>query len=250
LRFEINITDHCNLNCKGCSHYSPLAKPSNYDIDILDRDFKRLSKLTNRKIGLLKLIGGEPMLHPQLLDILFICRKYFEGRIFIYTNGTLLLKQPAAFWQTCRDNQIDIEMSVYPIKIDIEEIKTIARNNGVDFKCLNDGKPVKWYNLQKDLSGKQNSDDSWENCNLRCVTLDNGKLYGCGAAFVSKHFNSYFGTHFKTSEKNYIDIYKVKTMKEIQKFLSKSIPFCSYCRPKDKCEIEWGASKKEITEWT
>ena len=24
---EIHVVDHCNLNCAGCNHFTPLAKP-------------------------------------------------------------------------------------------------------------------------------------------------------------------------------------------------------------------------------
>ena len=25
-KIDIHLTDHCNLNCKGCTHFSPLAE--------------------------------------------------------------------------------------------------------------------------------------------------------------------------------------------------------------------------------
>lgn len=26
LQFEVHVTEHCNLNCRQCAHFSPLAK--------------------------------------------------------------------------------------------------------------------------------------------------------------------------------------------------------------------------------
>ena len=36
--FEVHITDHCNLNCKGCAHFSNLCKPTFADLDEFEAD--------------------------------------------------------------------------------------------------------------------------------------------------------------------------------------------------------------------
>lgn len=56
---EVNLADHCNLNCQCCDHFSPIATPTFLDFDQYVRDLKRLSDLTDNKIGLIKLQGGE-----------------------------------------------------------------------------------------------------------------------------------------------------------------------------------------------
>ena len=45
-----------------------------------------------------------------------------------------------------------------------------------------------------------------------------------------------------------IDIYKAESIDEILKFIVNPIPFCKYCNL-DSTPIEWGLSKKEISEW-
>ena len=62
---DIDITDKCNLNCAGCNHFSSLTKdPFFYDIVQLEKDVKRMSELFI--IGMVRILGGEPFLHPQL----------------------------------------------------------------------------------------------------------------------------------------------------------------------------------------
>jgi hypothetical protein len=52
------------------------------------------------------------------------------------------------------------------------------------------------------------------------------------------------------TEKDYINIYKVDTIKEIVSFLHNPVPFCRYCNLNDSTYgIEWEVSKKEISEW-
>ena len=41
---EYHITDHCNLNCAGCSHFSPLAKPWFVDPDTFEEEWKEVAK--------------------------------------------------------------------------------------------------------------------------------------------------------------------------------------------------------------
>ena len=36
IRFIVDIVDHCNLNCKGCGHFSPLASKSFLDIETFE----------------------------------------------------------------------------------------------------------------------------------------------------------------------------------------------------------------------
>ena len=58
--FEIHLNDHCNLNCKSCLHFVPLAKPdSHYPLDEFERDIKRLCSLFDGKFGWIHLLGGE-----------------------------------------------------------------------------------------------------------------------------------------------------------------------------------------------
>jgi MoaA/NifB/PqqE/SkfB family radical SAM enzyme len=121
LFFDVHICGHCNLNCKGCTNFCSIAEKRFVDLDILERDFKRLSELTDRKSEL-NLMGGEPLLHPDIIKIYDITRKYFDCKAQLVTNGILLANQPDEFWQSCRKNAIKIVISVYPIKIDEEKI--------------------------------------------------------------------------------------------------------------------------------
>jgi len=71
---------------------------------------------------------------------------------------------------------------------------------------------------------------------------------------VAVSFNNYFiknsGAAMEATDDDSIDIYKAKDIGEIYEFLSKPMPFCRYCRIKSwEIGIEWGVSKKEITEW-
>ena len=72
------------------------------------------------------------------------------------------------------------------------------------------------------------------------------------ASFHSRQNSSrnYFKSNvFDTTEQNSIDIYKAKDIDEIVEFLNKPIPCCRYCLPNKEEQIQWGVSKKDISEW-
>ena len=52
---KINLTEHCNLNCQCCSHFSNLAEQEFTDIEIFERDIKRLSELSNGEVNIIHL---------------------------------------------------------------------------------------------------------------------------------------------------------------------------------------------------
>jgi hypothetical protein len=61
-----------------------------------------------------------------------IARKYLNSApIRIVTNGILLVKKPDEFWKCCKDNDIQITVTKYPINIDFEAIEMLANKFGV-----------------------------------------------------------------------------------------------------------------------
>jgi ABC-2 type transport system ATP-binding protein len=46
LSFEIHLTEHCNLNCKGCFHFSCIAEEEYLTKEEFERDISRISELS------------------------------------------------------------------------------------------------------------------------------------------------------------------------------------------------------------
>jgi MoaA/NifB/PqqE/SkfB family radical SAM enzyme len=203
----------------------------------------------------IQLLGGEPLLHPQVIDFVAIARKYFPSvTIKIVSNGILLLKQSEKFWNACQEYKIEIVVTKYPIKIDYEKIKQIAEKQKVKFSFYGTTAEIA-KNMQcmpLDLTGKQNARDSFLRCSSanRCVSLDNGRIYTCSLIPYVKYFNAHFAQNLPVTEDDYKDIYKVKNMDEILNFLCRPMPFCRFCNQRGIIlDIGYGISKKEISEW-
>lgn len=67
---ELFITERCTLRCRDCSHLIPFyQKPQNYIIEDLLLPLQNLLQAVD-KIEDLIVLGGEPLLHPELYKIL------------------------------------------------------------------------------------------------------------------------------------------------------------------------------------
>ena len=88
IRFIVDIVDHCNLNCKGCGHFSPLASKSFLDLETFENDLRRLNELLNGEIYCFELMGGEALLHPQLEKFIEIeSDRKTRNSVFMLTVG-------------------------------------------------------------------------------------------------------------------------------------------------------------------
>ena len=254
IRFEVHLADHCNLNCVACSHFSPLAEPSFVNIETFKRDFERMGELFSHKCEWIHLLGGEPLLNPDIIELMKIARENFsEGDIQLVTNGILLPQQDDNFWKACHDNNIKVMMTHYPIKIDLEKIKSMAKKFDVIFLYF--GSEQEKNIMRKctmDLSGKNNAARNFLKCGLAngCPMLCDGKLYVCSVLSNRRFFNKAFNQNIPLTEADYIDIYSDITPDEILRRLATHVPACSYCDI-DRWEnkFEWRVSKREMSEW-
>ena len=193
---EIHLVDHCNLNCKFCDHFAPLAKKFFLSVDEFQKDIERLAYILKSELEELMLLGGEPLLHPNLIKFFPIARKYFpKTKIILMTNAILLKVQTKEFWDALKENSIDLTVTKYPIDLNWEELEAIANTNGIDIIYYKDKNELKTsYHVPLDLDGKQNCLKSFLGCfhANNCVLLKQGRLYTCSIIANIIHFNEFF----------------------------------------------------------
>jgi hypothetical protein len=250
---EVHVTEHCNLNCKGCNHFSSLAWEECLQPEAFERDIRRLAELS-KKYYAIKILGGEPLLHPRITDFFDIARRYFPTTtVQLTTNGILLPKQPEAFWQNCGRNRIVISISQYPIKLNRAEIKSLVKKYKVRLEYNGTTDENRLCKIPLDITGSQNPQTSFQKCVINwgcCVTLRDSKLYNCCIAAHIKFFNAYFNQNLALGAQDCVDIFAVNSKKEIIDFLEKPFPFCRYCKTGEiQFGQRWGISRKEISEW-
>lgn len=253
LQFEIHLVEHCNLNCAGCDNFSSLANPEFLAVSEFEKDFTRLRELFGDNCQRIYLMGGEPLLHPDLTQFMEISRKLFPTTlIMIITNGILLSRLPMDFWEKCHEYHIDVGISQYPVHIEKTVIKERAMQYSVSVQWFGGEKEKGMHCFPLDLSGSQDYREMFGLCGRAnsCITLKHGKLYPCSCAPHIEHFNKYFDVDLQLSQADSINIYEVRSGAEILKRLSLPIPFCRYCALDDVRDgLEWHTTQKKITEW-
>lgn len=254
LQFEVNIVKHCNLNCQMCDHFSPLSDPEYLSVISFKEDIEQLAKIFKNEAKYIYLLGGEPTLHPQITKFMQIASKNFPSAdIAIYTNGLSLLNLDEQFFSICREFNIGICITKYPIPFDYTTLETDLRRKRIRMSFVNT-RPIKTSShYPLDLSGNQNIEHSFFNCKHanNCITLEKGRLFSCSIAPNIYIFNNFFNINLQISEGDYVDIYKVSSANEILKKLSQPMPFCRYCNI-SKCSHNhpWNVSQCNILEWT
>jgi hypothetical protein len=251
-----SLVEHCNLNCRGCDHFAPLAEKQFLDIGIFERDIHRLAELSGGNVGTIKLMGGEPLLHPEKEKFFSLARDRFPAsRVELVTNGMLLKKQPDDFWTACRKNGVTIVPTKYPICIDWGAVKEKTRTEQVAFNFYGSTETElkTSYHIPFDINGTQDTALNFMHCfhANNCRELKDGRLYTCTVMPHMHHFNKTFGKNMILSEADSIDIHKTKDMKNVLEFLAGPVPFCRYCNVLGRTwGHPWRSSKREIEEWT
>jgi hypothetical protein len=249
---EFHLVEHCNLNCAGCDHFSPLAAEEYACLETVEKDMARLSELTRGNIKEIRLIGGEPLLHKDVAAFFPVVRKYFpKSRILLFNNGILLAKQPDGFWESCKEHGIVLFVTRYPIKIDTEAIEAKCSQYGLQFLHPPGIRDDEMYRCVLSLEGKGRVKENWKHCfHNHWTFLSRGRIYPCPFYANIRHFNRYFNKELPLTERDSIDIYAARDIKEIMRFLSKPIPGCRYCDiGAYSYGHGWSVSKKTMGEW-
>ena len=255
---SIHLVDHCNLNCKSCSHFSCLARAGDFELKLADfkRDIFRLRKITRGNVKILELYGGEPLLHPDVIPYMKYARLAFpKSLIRFITNGILLPQQKPDFWQAAHRYSILISPTKYPIHVDWETVNELAQkyNVALDFFGGTGYCQKTLYHKPLDILGRQNGAESFINCqHTRCINLYRGRLYHCPIVAYIHYFNRQFGTNLRPCAADSLDIYnKHLHPHDVFNYCARPIPFCRYCFSRATTHGHpWEPTKKDISEWT
>jgi organic radical activating enzyme len=96
-RLDLMIAYSCNISCEGCISLSDRKRSGIEPYEALEASFKQWKHILNP--GTLTLFGGEPCLHPRLIDICRLVRQTWPTSIIrLITNGYLLNRFAPQSW--------------------------------------------------------------------------------------------------------------------------------------------------------
>ena len=135
-------------------------------------------------VDVFKIMGGEPLLHPRITDVLRAIRHSGISQVVrLFTNGLLLHRMDDAFWQALDQLTISSYASA-PVKRELlDEYRDKARR----FDVILNVKPVDQFSQV--MAGARNDDDAavqktYDACWLRdrCLIVRNGRFFKCTRA--------------------------------------------------------------------
>lgn len=263
MAFEINLVDHCNLSCQMCDHFSQLSEEKYLDIESFKRDMTRMGEIFQHDIGGVYLLGGEPTLHPQLIEIIEYTRTQFpKTELILLTNGMLLTHlengERGNLWRTLKECNVHVTVTVYPLKINYLAIEEMARKYNVVLMMSSDihaPAPTRQIKISDkhtlDLYGSQPK----HHC-VHCLyfnkfnVLKDGKYYMCPIQAHIDIFNRRFDKNLEHIDGDFLDIYKIDDWREFAEYSSNWVPFCRFCDQKKWGHAsEWKSSTKCIEEY-
>ena len=256
---DVHVVDHCNLRCRGCVHFAPIAKPRFLELDAYERDLAAFHAIPHIEdyIRELSLVGGEPLLHPDLPSVMRISRAYLpQTLIALSTNGVLLRRMDEAFWRAMRECDIHLYLSPYPLKIDYPALAKLAESRGVTANIVADitgkgrGKEV-FYRLAIDPTGSQDPVAAhnccpFGGCNMQ---LARGRLWPCQVSAWHAPLNERFGLDMHDSPQDSLALEDISSTDQIDELRRTPHPMCRYCDNGRLAVAEWGISRREAEEW-
>jgi len=225
---EVHIVDHCNLSCAECCSLSPFLPKRFVSPDEMEHDLRLAEKVVAPTY--LKLVGGEPLLHPQLLECLRVAKRLELAEVLSVTTNGLFIKEMAdEYWDL-----IDaMTLSIYPApKLNdavMKEIEKKAQQFNVFLNIKHQPEFVKMthWNPAADPESKQAIfSDCW--LRERCHIVDKGRFYMCTRP---PHFHTLFRGE-KPFQDDGIVLHAGETLvDEMYQYLRRDKPLnaCLYC---------------------
>ena len=193
---EIHITHKCNLTCEGCLHFTNHRHSGSLSLD----DIRRSMALWNRRLlpKRFAILGGEPCLHRDLVDIVYMTREMWphsRTSMEVVTNGLLLHLHPK-LPQALSDTDTSLCISIhsdgsispkYQEKISkaLNLARKWQREYGIELNI--DDSLNEWTKGYKGFGSgimpfeDNNPQRSWDNCitGQQCFQLFEDRLWKC-----------------------------------------------------------------------
>lgn len=229
---EMHVVDFCNLNCRGCTHYSPVFPKEYPDVEIRMKDVEKLKKKFTHIINFY-LLGGEPFLHPDIISYIRKTRKILpDTNIYIVTNGLLIPTLNEEVLQTIYDNEVIVSISEYePTHRIINKIISTLDKYGIVYQIRPFDIKQK-FNLPLTLD--KNNHYARKCISNGCVNIWQGKIARCPSLMYIDVLNEKFG--LTLPNEGIISLDDSLQGRELLKELKKEVPLCQHCV---EYEIEW-----------
>jgi organic radical activating enzyme len=230
---EFNLTQHCNLRCEHCDHASSRLPKKFADLEGFRRDVEVMS--TVLEANEFKFVGGEPLLHPQLLEFVRIAKESGIGRrLVLVTNGVLLHRAPDELW-----NPIDgMWISLYPgikYRFDWDWVQKLTDDHSI-FVWRKETPEFVESSLVEEIQDPEFVKMIYANCDrahlYSCATIFDGRYFVCEPAVWANDRLALHGIALDNKDADSVAIHNNPNLyDQIDALIRQEEPLeaCSYC---------------------
>lgn len=178
---NVFVTEKCSLRCRDCAHFAQFFEnPITYKkedimewIDCIDDIFD--------SVGFLCFMGGEPMLHPDIFELVAYAQTKLSIKcVIITTNGTILPKKEDLL--NIDKNKFYLTASDYgDVSTKRKELEIILKEENIDY--YNPIKNDTWGDcayIEFQERDVKTLETIYKECHaLHCITLVDNKIFRC-----------------------------------------------------------------------
>lgn len=187
---EIHATYACNLFCKSCSHFSDQRVGTNISLEEIANQMVQWSGRIQPRI--FSILGGEPTLNKQLVDIVRECRKQWPfSKLRLISNGFFLKNHPR-LPQVLQQTGCELDISVHHDGPEYTEKLVPVRKlleswqKQYQFKLTFRPSSTKWRTTFEGVGAQMvpwddgDPQSSYQHCVAKhCPQIFEGKIYKC-----------------------------------------------------------------------
>ena len=239
---EYDVVSHCNLNCRGCCHFSPLAEPGSGDPAAFRKDLSRVHELVD-ELGEIRLVGGEPLLCDDLTEYIEASHEIFpDSKILVFTNGIRLGSITDDLKDCMKKNGAQFSVTVYPPVNNYVwgMIKKLEAEGIAFYRSMQMDSFGAWINPV----GDSDPEAAAASCYIPfCYSMDQGRIYRCSTENKIKVFEKYYKPETGFPEGG-IDLYDPSlTGAKLASYLLSPVEMCRFCGHVRK--FAWGRAGKD-----
>jgi len=187
---ELHVVEHCNLRCAQCCNVSPYLPERAMSVAEVRATCERLREVVRPEV--LKIMGGEPLLHPDVGGVLRAVRETgVAPRIRLFTNGLLLRTLDDEAFSALDELTVSSYASA-PLRPElVAETEERARR----FDVVLNLKPVDTFStvLSRTARREAEAQATYDACWLRhrCLVVRGGVFYKCTRAAYHADYHAY-----------------------------------------------------------
>ena len=240
-------------------HFAPIAQKRCLDLGYYEADLRTLATIPGIESYFrgLYLMGGEPLLHPRIVDVITLTRRLLPRiRIVLATNGLLVGRMGNEFWDALVSCGVELHFSAYPINVDYDGLVRMAKARGADVAFIMDlterdaGKAA-FLKMAIDPEGGQDPVRSFNSCFFggSFMQLSGGSIWNCQVAAHHATLDAAFGWKMASEPADELPLASITSIDDIESFRRSAHPMCCYCANDRMGIMTWDRSRRNEREW-